>query len=68
MTPILAKPTRIPHDVARNAAFRCAHPNGTETQRQMWLQARRSEFARLRPGLKGEAFHLQFTHWLESRA
>jgi hypothetical protein len=50
--------------VRRTAVFRL-FPGCTEVQYQMHLQRLRNEFARLRPGLKGDEFHRLFDRWLE---
>ena len=65
--PIQAHPTRLPSEIVRRTAVFRLFPGCTEVQYQMHLQRLRNEFARLRPGLKGDEFHRLFDRWLENK-
>jgi hypothetical protein len=41
-------------------------PQGSDSGYLHWLQQRRNEFKRMRPGVKGDEFHRLFDRWLES--
>ena len=62
---ILPKRTVFPSHVVRRAAYYRLVPGGPESGYLHWLQRQRNEFARLRPGVKGDEFHRLFDRWLE---
>ena len=62
---IAPKRTYLPSNVIRRATYDRLVPNGSDSGYLHWLQQRRNEFARLRPGVKGEEFHRLFDRWLE---
>ena len=60
------KRTHVPSSLVRRAAYDRLVPQGSDSGYLHWLQQRRNEFARLRPGVKGEEFHRLFDRWLEA--
>jgi hypothetical protein len=64
--PILKQRTHLSSDVVRRAAYDRLVPQGSDSGFLHWLQRQRNEFARLRPGLKGDEFHRLFDRWLEN--
>ena len=58
--------TEIPSSVNRRATYDRLVPNGSDSGYLHWLQARRNEFQRLRPGVKGDEFHRLFDRHLEN--
>lgn len=62
---IAAQRTYLPSHVVRRAAYDRLVPQGSDSGYLHWLQRQRSEFARLRPGLKGDEFHRMFDSHLE---
>lgn len=63
--PILKQRTHLSSDVVRRAAYDRLVPQGSDSGYLHWLQWQRNEFARLRPGEKGDEFHRLFDRWLE---
>jgi hypothetical protein len=63
--PILKQRTHLSSDVVRRAAYDRLVPQGSDSGFLHWLQRQRNEFARLRPGVKGDEFHRLFDRWLE---
>ena len=59
------KRTHFPSHVVRRAAYDRLVPNGSDICYLNWLQLRRNEFARMRPGVKGDELHRLFDRWLE---
>ena len=57
--------TEIPPSVNRRATYDRLVPNGSDSGYLHWLQRKRNEFQRLRPGVKGDEFHRLFDRWLE---
>jgi hypothetical protein len=51
----------------RRAAYDRLVPQGSDSSYLHWLQRQRNEFARLRPGVKGDEFHRLFDRWLENK-
>ena len=64
--PILKQRTRLSSHVVRRAAYDRLVPQGSDSGYLHWLQRQRNEFARLRPGVKGDEFHRLFDRHLES--
>ena len=62
---IAQKRTYLPSNVIRRATYDRLVPNGSDSGYLHWLQRQRNEFARLRPGVKGDQFHRAFDRWLE---
>lgn len=63
---IAAQRTYLPSHVVRRAAYERLVPHGSDSGFLHWLQRQRNEFARLRPGVKGDEFHRLFDRWLEN--
>ena len=59
------KRTHFPSHVVRREAYDRLVPNGSDSGYLHWLQARRNEFQRMRPGVKGDEFHRLFDRWME---
>lgn len=64
--PILKQRTNLSSDVVRRAAYDRLVPQGSDSGFLHWLQQRRNEFQRMRPGVKGDGFHRLFDRWLEA--
>ena len=62
--PILKQRTHLSSDVVRRAAYDRLVPQGSDSGYLHWLQRKRNEFQRLRPGVKGDEFHRLFDRWL----
>ena len=60
------KRTHFPSHGVRRAAYDRLVPNGSDSGYLHWLQARRNEFQRMRPGVKGDEFHRLFDRHLEN--
>ena len=63
---IAAQRTYLPSHVVRRAAYERLVPHGSDSGFLHWLQHQRNEFARLRPGVKGDEFHRLFDRHLEN--
>ena len=63
---ILEQRTYFPSLVVRRAAYDRLVPQGSDSGFLYWLQRQRNEFARMRPGLKGDEFHRLFDRHLEN--
>ena len=63
---IAAQRTYLPSHVVRRAAYERLVPHASDSGFLHWLQRQRNEFARLRPGLKGDEFHRLFDRHLEN--
>ena len=58
--------TEIPSSVNRRATYDRLVPNGSDSGYLHWLQMRKNEFQRMRPGVKGDEFHRLFDRHLEN--
>ena len=63
---ILEQRTHFPSHVVWRAAYDRLVPQGSDSGYLHWLQRQRNEFARMRPGLKGDEFHRLFDRHLEN--
>ena len=63
---ILEQRTHFPSHVVRRAAYDRLVPLGSDSGYLHWLQQQRNEFARMRPGLKGDEFNRLFDRHLEN--
>ena len=63
---IVAQRTYLQSHVVRRAAYDRLVPQGSDSGFLHWLQRQRNEFARLRPGVKGDEFHRLFDRHLEN--
>ena len=61
---IAAQRTYLPSHVVRRATYDRLVPQGSDICYLNWLQLRRNEFARMRPGVNGDEFHRLFDRWL----
>ena len=63
---IQKRATEIPSSVNRRATYDRLVPNGSDSGYLHWLQMRKNEFQRMRPGVKGDEFHRLFDRHLEN--
>ena len=56
----------MPSNLVRRAAYDRLVLQGSDSGYLHWLQQRRNEFQRMRPGVKGDEFHRLFDRWLEA--